>query len=148
VSELAVLETLPAIAGRELIGPSPTREQINEFQDFLAPYKQADLPPNHYFAEGQYVRRLDIPAEHYVVGKIHKHEHIVMLAKGKCRINTDRGMEYLTGPVVWTSPVGAKRALHTVTDCVFFTFHLNPDNLTDEAALEALLIEPEKELLA
>lgn len=138
--------TLPQ-AHRELVAPQPTREQLTALQEILAPYEQLDIPPKHHFADGQYVRELFIPAESFVVGKIHRHEHVVTLVSGEVTINTDRGMERLVGPVTWISPKGAKRALFTVTDCIFMTFHLNPSNTRDLDALEAELIEPEKELL-
>lgn len=137
-----------ALPNRQMIGPAPTRDVVTRAQEMLAPYKQEELPPEHYFAAGMYGRRLDIPADMYVVAKIHRHEHIVMLLSGEVTINTDRGMERVTGPCIWISPKGAKRILHTHTDCAFFTCHLNPSDTTDLDALEAELIEPEKGLLA
>lgn len=138
----------PTTVSRYWVAPEPSREAIQHAQDCLAQYKQEDLPPEHYFAPGMYGRRLDIPADTYVVGKIHRHQHIVMLMAGVATINTDRGMERITGPCIWISPENAKRILYTHTDCAFFTCHLNPTDTTDMDELEAALIEPEKELLA
>lgn len=133
---------------RVVLGPEPSREAIVRVQEKLSAYKQEELPPEHYFAPGMYVRRLDIPAGTYVVGKIHRHAHIVMLMSGTADINTGEGMERITGPCIWNSPEGAKRILYTHTDCVFSTCHLNPSDTQDLDELEALIIEPEKELLA
>lgn len=99
--------------------------------------------PQHFFANGIYGRVLPIPAGTVMVGKTHRHEHLVMLIKGEVSINTERGMERITAPHVWVSPVGAKRALLTHTDCEFMTVHLNPDNTKDMDALEAEIIVPE-----
>lgn len=123
--------------------PTPTREAIQSFQVELAKYEQTELTPDHYFADGQYGRELRIPAQTFVVGKIHLHEHLVMLASGEATINTDKGMERIKGPKMWVSPAGAKRALFTHTDCVFWTTHQNLSNTQDLAALEAAIIEPE-----
>ena len=123
--------------------PTPTREAIQSFQVELAKYEQTELTPSHYFSDGQCLRELVIPAETFVVGKIHLHEHPVMLASGEVTINTDKGMERIKGPKVWVSPAGAKRALFTHTECVFWTSHLNPTNTQDLAELEAIVIEPE-----
>lgn len=124
------------------IGPQPTPEAIEAFARELAQRPQVDLPPRHFFAKGMYGRWLEIPAGVEAVGKVHRHEHLVMLMTGTAAINTDRGMELITGPHVWTSQPGAQRALKAVTDCVFFTCHLNPSDTTDLAALEAEIIVP------
>ena len=88
-------------------------------------------------------RALPIQADAFVVGKIHRHEHITVLLSGKATINTDKGMETITGPHIWISQENAKRALYTVTDCVFATVHLNPTDTTDLGTIEADVIVPE-----
>ena len=98
----------------------------------------------HHFAPGMYGRECPIPAGMVVVGKIHRHQHFTFLLSGEATINTDRGMERIAGPHVWVSQVGAKRALVTHTDCVFFTVHLNPDDTQDLDVIEARTIEPEQ----
>lgn len=127
----------------EVPRPAPAREKIVRLQDALSNLPQLDLPPEHYFAEGMYGRRLAIPADSVVVGKIHRHEHFVLLIKGSVTINTDRGMERISAPHVWVSPPGAKRVLYTHEDCEFFTTHLNHDNERDLEVIEAQVIEPE-----
>lgn len=131
-----------AEAPRDLV-PAPSREQIVAFQERLAEFPQMELEPRHQFCDGMYVRTLAIPAGTIVVGKIHRHEHPVMLIKGRARINTDRGMETISAPHVWISQPGAKRALVALEDCEFTTVHLNPDNTRDLDAIEARVIEPE-----
>jgi hypothetical protein len=118
-----------------------TREEIQCFQRELAKYEQIDTTTEHYFAPGMYGRKYVVRGDAFVVGRIHRHAHIVMLMSGRCRINTDRGMEDITGPHVWISPVGAKRALYTYTECTFFTCHATDE--TDLDKLEVELIEPE-----
>lgn len=122
-------------------GYQPTHADLSVMQAFIGSFEQLDLTPNHYFAPGMYGRELPIPADSYVIGKIHKHQHITILMSGTATINTDKGMQTITGPHVWVSQVNAKRILHTVTDCVFFTVHAT--NETDLDLLEAELIEPE-----
>lgn len=121
----------------------PSRAQVERLQDFLAQFPQIPNEPRHWFAAGMYGRELPIQADAYVVGKIHRHEHFTLLLSGEATINTDRGMERITGPHIWVSPPGAKRALYTHTDCVFFTVHLNLDNTRDLEAIEADVIVPE-----
>lgn len=119
----------------------PSHASLVWLQEALATLPQVELPPKHWFAPGMYGRELPIPADTMVVGKIHKHQHFTFLLSGECTINTDKGMERITGPHIWVSQENAKRALYTHTDCVFFTVHAT--NETDLDALEAELIEPE-----
>lgn len=125
------------------VSAPPTLAQIKQLQDVLAQAPQIELTPKHYFSPGLYTRELPIPAGSIVVGKMHRHVHPVFLMSGTVRINTDRGMETITGPRVWISQENAKRALYTVTDCVFATCHLNPSDTTDLEAIEADVIVPE-----
>jgi hypothetical protein len=126
-----------------VVRPAPARETIQHLQDALATLPQIETGLEHYFADGMYGRRCSIKADSIVTGKIHRHEHFVLLIKGTVTINTDRGMETITAPHVWVSPPGAKRVLYTHDDCEFFTTHLNHDNERDLERIEAEVIEPE-----
>lgn len=121
----------------------PTVAQIRRLQDVLATLPQIETEPAHYFADGMYGRELFIPAGSVVVGKMHRHEHLVQLLSGEATVYTDNGMERIVGPRTWVSPPGVKRALMTHTDCLFFTVHLNPENTRDLEAIEADVIVPE-----
>lgn len=136
-----------AAPARPVAPPMPvSRAQVSALQERLvATGAGVDLAEGlrHYFAPGMYGRELAIPGGMVVVGKVHRHQHFTLLLSGVATINTDRGMERLVGPHVWVSQPGAKRALVTHSDCVFFTVHLNPDDTTDLAVIEARTIEPE-----
>lgn len=126
--------------------PQPSVEQVRALQSRLVASGAAvnlDGLLRHHFAPGMYGRECPIPAGMVVVGKQHRHAHLTLLLSGAATINTDRGMETITGPHIWTSTPGAKRALVTHSDCVFFTVHLNPDDTTDLAVIEADTILPE-----
>lgn len=121
----------------------PSLAQIKQLQDALGELEQVECPVEHFFAPGLYTRKCTIPAGSVVVGKMHRHQHPTFLLSGTVRINTDKGMETITGPHIWISQENAKRALYTVTDCVFATVHLNPTDTTDLEAIEADVIVPE-----
>lgn len=125
------------------VQPPPTLAQIKRLQDFVAECPQIECPVEHYHSPGQYTRVCRIPAGSVVVGKMHRHQHPTFLMSGTVQINTDKGLETITGPHVWISQPDAKRALHTLTDCVFATVHLNPTDTTDLEAIEAEVIVPE-----
>ncbi len=125
---------------------NPTLGQIKRMQDALAELPQTECPVEHFFAPGMYMRKCSIPADTYVVGKMHRHQHPTMLVKGEATINTDKGMVRITAPHVWISQENAKRALLTHSDCEFVTVHLNPDDTQDIEQIEAFVIVPENQI--
>lgn len=135
---LTLASEFPAV-----MATTPTLPQVRQLEDALRPLPQVECPVEHYFAPGLYTRKCSIPADSVVVGKMHRHQHPTFLMAGTVRINTDRGMETITGPHIWISQENAKRALYTLTDCVFATVHLNPTDTNDLAAIEADVIVPE-----
>src|SRR4249919_235776 len=120
----------------------PTLGQIKRLQDAVGELpNQIEFDPKHYFAPGMYLRELAISGDSIVVGKMHRHEHLVMLVSGEATVWTDKGMERITGPKVWKSPAGVKRALYTHSDCLFYTMHATDE--TDLEVIEAQHIIPE-----
>lgn len=132
------LMNMPAV-----LAATPSLQQIRRLEEELRPMEQVECPVEHYFAPGLYTRKCTIPADSVVVGKMHRHQHPTFLMSGTVRINTDRGMETITGPHIWISQENAKRALYTITDCVFATVHLNPTDTNDLEAIEAEVIVPD-----
>jgi quercetin dioxygenase-like cupin family protein len=121
----------------------PTIEQIKELQSECLKLPQVELTPTHYFADGIYGRELTIPKGLVVVGKIHRHEHLITLLKGEATIYTNEGMVRIKAPHTWVSKPGTKRALYTHKKCSFMAFHLNPTNTKDVEVLEQDIIIPE-----
>lgn len=100
-----------------------------------------DCPLKHTFADGIYVREIRIPAGKCLTGKIHKHSHPNFLMSGIVDVFTEAGgYERLEGPLSMISPPGTKRALITITDCVWVTVHVNPTNTQDLDDLEEIVI--------
>jgi len=121
----------------------PSIAQIKELQAECLKLPQVELTPVHYFADGIYGRELTIPAGLVVVGKIHRHEHLINLLKGEATIYTDEGMVRIKAPHTWVSKPGTKRALYTHKECSFMAYHLNPTNSRDVEELERDIIIPE-----
>lgn len=133
----------PAVDPESVLPGAPTLGQIKRLQDVIADLPQIENRPQHYFAPGMYVRALPIKAGSVVVGKMHRHEHVVMLMQGETTISTAEGMRRFSAPHIWTSRPGEKRVLVTHTDCVFATCHANPDDERDLDVIEAAIIIPE-----
>lgn len=104
------------------------------------------FPLNHVFAGGMYAREMKAPADHYIVGKIHKHPHISILCSGTITIVTESGgRETITGPCVMSSPAGQQRAAYTHTDIVWITVNLTNSTDLDEIEKE-LTVDSHDEL--
>ena len=132
-----------------LIESSVPRAQIMGLeQAILESPHQIDMVQNtyHHFAEGIYLRELFIPAGVVLTGKIHTTQHLTIIARGTVRITTDFGVEEITGPAVFVSEVGAKKAMYAITDVTLMNPH--PTNERDIVKIEEKFIAPSFDELA
>ena len=88
---------------------------------------------DHYFAPGIYARMMFIPAGSVLVGKIHKHETMNIVCKGKISVVTESGRMIFEGPCVMNSSPGIKKAGYAIEDTWFINIHA-----TDETDLEKI----------
>lgn len=123
----------------------PSRAQIEGLQAAMLPI-QCEMPGAiHHFAKGMYAREFSMPAGMTVVGKIHKHEHLMMVLKGHARVVSEFDANEVFGGFIHVSQPGAKRVVFAIEDTTFVTVHLNPTDTHDLSEIEALHIEPESE---
>lgn len=106
---------------------------------------QLEFETKHHFAPGIYTRELFIPAGTVLTGKIHRHEIMNVLVSGTIRVTTDDGIETLTGPMIFNSQAGTKKAGYTETDVIWLNIH--PTELTDLEEIEREFIAPSFEAL-
>jgi hypothetical protein len=128
--------------------PGPSRETILRFENALRTVPQTDCPLKHTFAPGMYAREIFLPAETFIVGKIHKHAHLNIVTRGRCTVVTEFGRREIdasAGPVTFTSDAGSKRALYVHEDTVWTTIHAVQS--TDLAEIEREIIAPDFEEL-
>lgn len=115
--------------------PGSVRAKLYALQAAAGHLPEVNMPLQHVFAPGAVARTIFIPAGTFVVGKIHKHQHLNILSMGTVDVLTEGGgVERLTGPLTMTSPPGTKRALQAYTDVVWTTIHVT--DITDLAKLE------------
>jgi quercetin dioxygenase-like cupin family protein len=129
------------------MSPMEIREKICLVEDLMRQSKSAgemvdtvdSYPLKHTFTDGVYVREMTIPAGHLVVGKIHKHNHLNFISKGRVTVITEKGgVEELVAPVTLISPAGVKRLLFTHEDTVWTVVHVTTE--TDVEKIEDLVI--------
>jgi len=94
----------------------------------------------HDFADGIYLRRMDLNKDHLVVGAIHKHLHIWFLLKGHVSIAMNNKVEDYIAPCYVTSQPGDQRVIFANEDSIFVNIHKNPNNVTDINILEKNIV--------
>jgi len=129
----------------EIIDETPTREQIDRLQNAMLAMPQAELVTEHQFSPGMYMRKLYRPAGTLIVGKVHKHPHFFLCAKGEIIAWSENGMKKLQAGDVIESKPGTKRVTLAVTDAIGITIHRTDKTDLDE--IEAELIEPDETAL-
>lgn len=125
----------------DVISEIPTREQIDRLQSEMVKMPQVELQTEHYFVPGMYCRRVFRPAGTLIVGKVHKHPHFFLCAKGEIIAWTEKGMRKLqAGDVVECQP-GTKRVTLATQDSIGVTIHKTDE--TDLDKIEVELVEPD-----
>lgn len=111
------------------------RDGIQRLEDNLkqGPTIDPELLTSHHFAPGVYARALIIPKGSELTGKIHKTEHLNIVAAGKIRVVSEEGAREVTAPDIFVSMPGIKRAGHALENTVWITIHV-----TDETDLEKI----------
>jgi hypothetical protein len=71
-----------------------------------------------------YAREMTIPKGTVIIGKIHRHEHLNFISKGKVVVATEFGEKEYTAPCTFVSEVGLKRAVYALEDTLWTTVHL------------------------
>lgn len=82
-----------------------------------------ECPVYHHFSPGVYARELRIPAGSVIVGKIHKHDNMLIMSAGEAEISIDGQVARVKAPHISVGPAGSQRAAYTITDCVFISVH-------------------------
>ena len=121
-------------------------QQAFAFQAILHQFQQLEIPVFHHFSIAQYARECHLPAQSFVIGKVHRHAHINVISKG-CVIQADEhGLHVLKAPCTFVNEMGVKRVLYVLENTIWTTIHANPSNTQDLARIEAEVIVPEHEV--
>lgn len=103
--------------------PAEIRAGITELAEQLKSLPQEDLPVQHDFLDGVYMRTVFMKKDTIVIGKIHKQEHVAIISKGHATVLTEHGVIEIKAPFIFKSPPGARRALRIHEDMVWTTVH-------------------------
>ena len=118
------------------------QQKIAALQAELSKLPQYQPETKHYFHGGMYCREVFRHAGVLVVGAVHKKEHFYLIVSGTVAITDGEGqVQEVTGPHLFQSKPGTKRAVYAVTDALCMTFHATESQTIEEA--EAELVEPD-----
>lgn len=112
-----------------------------------------DCTLNHYFTPKDdkygcctYAREMMIPKGTLIIGKIHRHQHLNFISKGKVTVFTEFGEKHLSAPCTFVSEVGLKRAVYAEEDTIWTTVHLTEfGNSSELDKIEREVIAPSYE---
>jgi len=119
---------LRAIAdGRDIVCGSEDKPVVNDLEE---------LPIDHFFMEGVYVRRMIMYRGQLVIGHIHKHKHMCFLLKGHVSVASRIGVVEHKAPCYFISDPGEKRVVYAHEESHWYNTHKNPTNTEDVDELE------------
>jgi len=102
--------------------------------------KSKIAPIKHTFADGVYIRQMDMLKDSVVVGAIHKHLHVWFLLTGHVTITTEDTTEDYIAPCYVVSTPGVKRVILANENSIFVNIHKNPSNIKDLDKLEKEIV--------
>ena len=122
--------------GRDSIA---VRNWITRLKDALLalPTGKIEMPVEHIFARGMYVRKLFIPKGTLLVGKIHKQECVNIVSKGDISVLTESGSMRIQAGFHIVSPAGIQKVGFAHEDTIFTNVFLTDE--TDEAKIEDVI---------
>ena len=97
-------------------------------------------PITHNFADGIYIRQMNMQKDSIVIGAIHKHLHAWFLLTGHITVATEDKVEDYIAPYYTLSTPGVKRVIHAIEDSIFVNIHKNPSNTQDIDKLEKEIV--------
>jgi hypothetical protein len=130
------------------------REQIQSLQQLLIDNADGEniegdgkniihsknFPLKHTFADGVYIRQMDMQVDSMVVGAIHNHLHVWFLLTGHLMVITEDTTEEFIAPCYVLATPGSKRVIYAMEDSIFVNIHKNPNNIKDIKKLEDDLV--------
>lgn len=128
--------------GFEIDKPTSMLDKVQALQVEVSKLPQYEPATKHYFHGGMYCREVFRHAGVLVVGAVHKKEHFYLIVSGTVAITTDGGVQEVTGPHLFSSKPGTKRAVYAVTDALCMTFHAIEAKTVEEAEAELVEAEP------
>lgn len=101
--------------------------------------EQVDIPVIHKFLCGMYIREARMPKGAFVIGHVHRKEHLnIMLSGSLLMLHEDGSEELFTAPMMYVAPAGRKVAT-MLEDVVWQNVYVT--DLTEIDKVEELIFD-------
>ena len=106
---------------------------------------QVECPVEHEFADGVYSRKMNVPANSLVIGKMHRFSTYNILLKGSCSIYAGENLpvKKIEAPFTFTSEPGTKKIAYFHEDSTWINIHPTEETNIDEIEKEFIIPEEE-----
>ena len=128
--------------GFEIDQATSMLDKVKALQVEVSKLPQYEPDTKHYFHGGMYCREVFREAGILIVGAVHKKEHFYLIVSGTVAITTDDGVQEVTGPYLFSSKPGTKRAVYAMTDALCMTFHRVESSNVEDAEAELVEHDP------
>jgi hypothetical protein len=101
------------------------RDTIIELQNHLMQFVDGEnvvkgdsevFPLKHTFTDGIYIRQMSMKKDSFVIGKIHKHNHVWFLLTGHIVVVDENDSVEHVAPCYVEAPAGSKRVIYANED--------------------------------
>ena len=99
-----------------------------------------NVPIQHFFMDGVYIREMTMFEGTVVIGAIHKTLHMCFLLEGSLTVADENGVKDYIAPCKIIATPGVKRVLYANEDSVWYNTHKIPSNTEDVNKLEEDLV--------
>lgn len=131
------------VHGAVLAAELPTRQDIDTIEAYMRRMPQINnLDTRHVLAGGIYGRMLTSPAGSIIVGKVHRHDHVYIVASGTIIVLGEGSRETITGPAMLAGRPGTKRVVLMLTDATRIAVN-HVGELMDLDEIERHVVEPD-----
>jgi hypothetical protein len=119
--------------------PTIETQLVKAAENALVVLSQIECPVSDVFAPGVYCREIFMPASTFVVGHLHKTEHLNILLTGRCRVLMNGKVHEFRAPFRFKSYAGVRKVLFILEDCTWMTVH--PTEETDREKIREAIID-------
>lgn len=121
--------------------PATAPVDLDKIEARLLDAEPVDIPVEHTFTAGLYVRTAKMPAGALVIGHRHRDETLNFLMQGRLLVIVNGERKEMAAPCILPSAAGTRKAAYILEDVIWTNVHPNPDNETDLLKLEERYIE-------
>lgn len=103
---------------------STYQRRVDELEQQILAYPQADPQTTHHIADGVYLRKIIIPEGATVTGAVHLTETIDIMVYGDLIVVTEEGKRHITEPgSIFVSKAGLKKVAYANKETMWITAH-------------------------